>query len=173
MGVWKRLKSDRLGMVCFVIIVAVFLVGAFANFLAPHDPTTIDITNKFAKMSLEYPFGTDQLGRCVLSRLMYGARTTLIVSIITMVLTIGIGVILGVTSGLARGWVDEVIMRICDIMLSFPSEVMILSIVGVLGIGMKNVIIATVIAKWAWYTRMIRAIVMQYTDKNYIRCAKV
>ncbi|MFR5132225.1 MAG: ABC transporter permease [Terrisporobacter sp.] len=64
-------------------------------------------------------------------------------------------------------------MRICDIMLSFPSEVMILSIVGILGIGVKNIVIATVLAKWAWYCRMIRSIVIQYTDSNYIRFAKV
>lgn len=173
MSVWKRFKSDKLGMFCLIVLTIVFLVGIFSKSLAPNDPTAINIVNKYAKFSAEYPLGTDHLGRCILSRLMYGAKTTLIISLITMVCTIGIGGILGIISGFFRGWVDEVIMRICDIMLSFPSEVMILSIVGILGIGVKNIIIATVLSKWAWYCRMIRSIVIQYTDKNYIRFAKV
>ena len=173
MEVWKRFKSDKLGMFCLIVLTFIFLVGIFSRQLAPNDPTAIDVANKYAGFSSEYPLGTDQLGRCVLSRLMYGAKTTLIISLITMIWTIGIGGILGLISGFFRGWVDEVIMRICDIMLSFPSEVMILSIVGILGIGVKNIVIATVLAKWAWYCRMIRSIVIQYTDSNYIRFAKV
>ena len=173
MAVWKRFKSDKLGMFCLIVLTLIFLVGIFSSKLAPNDPTAINVVNKYAGFSVEYPLGTDQLGRCVLSRLMYGAKTTLIISLITMIWTIGIGGILGLISGFFRGWVDEVIMRICDIMLSFPSEVMILSIVGILGIGVKNIVIATVLAKWAWYCRMIRSIVIQYTDSNYIRFAKV
>lgn len=173
MAVWKRFKSDKLGMFCLIVLMIIFFVGIFSSKLAPNDPTAINVVNKYGNFSAEYPLGTDQLGRCVLSRLMYGAKTTLIISLITMIFTIGIGGILGLISGFFRGWVDEVIMRICDIMLSFPSEVMILSIVGILGIGMKNIVIATVLAKWAWYCRMIRSIVIQYADSNYIRFAKV
>ena len=147
MAVWKRFKSDKLGMFCLIVLTLIFLVGIFSSKLAPNDPTAINVVNKYAGFSAEYPLGTDQLGRCVLSRLMYGAKTTLIISLITMIWTIGIGGILGLISGFFRGWVDEVIMRICDIMLSFPSEVMILSIIGVLGIGMQNLVIATIIAK--------------------------
>lgn len=173
MSVWKRFKSDKLGMFCLIVLTIAFLVGIFSSKLAPNDPTAINVVNKYGSFSAQYPLGTDHLGRCILSRLMYGAKTTLIISLITMVFTIGIGGILGLISGFFRGWIDELIMRICDIMLSFPSEVMILSIVGILGIGIKNIIIATVLAKWAWYCRMIRSIVIQYTENNYIRFAKV
>ena len=173
MSVLKRLFSDKIAVFCMVVIAAVVIVAIGAPVLAPHDPAEIDVINKFAAMSAAYPLGTDQLGRCMLSRMMYGARTTIFVSLYTMAITIFIGSVLGIISGFFRGWVDEVIMRICDIMLSFPSEVMILSIIGVLGIGMKNLVIATIIAKWAWYTRMIRSIVIQYNDKNYIRFSKV
>ena len=173
MSVLKRLFSDKIAVFCMVVIAAVVIVAIGAPVLAPHDPAEIDVTNKIAAMSAAYPLGTDQLGRCMLSRMMYGARTTIFVSLYTMAITIFIGSVLGIISGFFRGWVDEVIMRICDIMLSFPSEVMILSIIGVLGIGMKNLVIATIIAKWAWYTRMIRSIVIQYNDKNYIRFSKV
>ena len=147
MSVLKRLFSDKIAVFCMVVIAAFVIVAIGAPVLAPHDPAEIDVTNKFAAMSAAYPLGTDQLGRCMLSRMMYGARTTIFVSLYTMAITIFIGSVLGIISGFFRGWVDEVIMRICDIMLSFPSEVMILSIIGVLGIGMQNLVIATIIAK--------------------------
>ena len=156
-----------------LIILIIMIAGILAPVIAPNDPTLIDVKIKFMGMSMKYPFGTDQLGRCVFSRILYGIRTTVFLSIVTMIATIAIGTIFGVIAAFFRGFVDEVIMRICDIMLSFPSEVMILSIVGIMGIGINNIIIANIIAKWAWYTRMIRGIVIQYTDKNYIKFAKV
>ncbi|SCI00992.1 Glutathione transport system permease protein gsiD [uncultured Clostridium sp.] len=173
MKFWNRFKKDKLGILSMIIILVVMALGIFSPVVAPHDPTEVNIKIKLMRMCAEYPFGTDQLGRCVLSRLLYGIRTTAFLSLIAMFLTIAIGTILGVIAGFFRGWLDEVIMRICDIMLSFPSEVMILAIVGILGTGIENIIIANIIAKWAWYTRMIRSIVIQYTDKNYIRFAKV
>ncbi|WP_122639274.1 nickel/cobalt ABC transporter permease [Romboutsia sp. Marseille-P6047] len=173
MKFWNRFKKDKLGILSMIIILVVMALGIFSPVVAPHDPTEVNIKIKLMRMCAEYPFGTDQLGRCVLSRLLYGIRTTVFLSLIAMFLTIAIGTTLGVIAGFFRGWLDEVIMRICDIMLSFPSEVMILAIVGILGTGIENIIIANIIAKWAWYTRMIRSIVIQYTDKNYIRFAKV
>lgn len=173
MKFFDRFKKDKLGVLSLMVILSVCLAGMLAPLIAPHDPTTVDIKSKLLGMSLAYPFGTDQLGRCVFSRLLYGIRTTVFLSLIAMVATIVIGTVLGMISGLFRGWVDELIMRICDIMLSFPSEVMILAIVGILGSGISNIVIANIIAKWAWYTRMIRSIVIQYVDKNYIKFAKV
>lgn len=173
MKFFDRFKKDKLGVLSLMVILFVCLAGMLAPLIAPHDPTTVDIKSKLLGMRLAYPFGTDQLGRCVFSRLLYGIRTTVFLSLIAMVATIVIGTVLGIIAGLFRGWVDELIMRICDIMLSFPSEVMILAIVGILGSGISNIVIANIIAKWAWYTRMIRSIVIQYVDKNYIKFAKV
>ncbi|GIP43447.1 ABC transporter permease [Paenibacillus sp. J45TS6] len=173
MGVINRLKNDRLAMICIGFLFVVILAGIFAPMLAPHNPIETNVKEKFAGMSMTYPLGTDQLGRCILSRLLYGIRTTVFTSLLAMAVTIIIGTILGVIAGISRGKVDELIMRICDVFLSFPSEVMILAIVGMMGPGLFNVIIASIIAKWAWYTRMIRTIVLKYTDKNYIRFAKV
>lgn len=170
---WKRLVSDKMAVLCMITIALVVVAGVGAPWFAPHDPTSLNIMNKYAGISLEYPLGTDQLGRCNLSRLLYGIRTTILFAVITTAITITIGTLLGIISGYFRGKVDEVIMRICDMMLSFPAEVMILAIVGILGPGLLNVVVANIIAKWAWYTRMIRTTVIQYTDKNYIRFAKV
>ncbi|MDH6371568.1 nickel transport system permease protein [Paenibacillus sp. PastF-3] len=173
MAVWKRLMMDRMAVLFMGLIGSVIIAGIAAPWLAPHDPTAMNILHKYAGFSPDYPLGTDQLGRCVLSRLLYGIRTTILYALITTVITIATGTILGIVSGYFRGKVDELIMRICDIMLSFPAEVMILAIVGVLGPGLLNVVIANIVAKWAWYTRMIRSVVIEYTDKNYIRFAKV
>ena len=173
MNFWKRLKSDRLAVLCMILLLGVVLLGIFAPLIAPHDPLEPNIKFKFADNSLEYPLGTDQLGRCVLSRLLYGIKTTVVLSLLTMGATLFIGTFLGIIVGFSRGKVDEAIMRLCDVLLSFPSEVMILAIVGMLGPGLTNVVIANIAAKWAWYTRMIRSLVMEYRDKNYIRFAKV
>jgi nickel transport system permease protein len=173
MKFFSRFKEDKLGMLSLIIILIVMILGILAPIIAPNDPTAVDVKSKLLGMSATYPFGTDQLGRCVFSRLLYGIRTTVFLALVAMIATIAIGTILGVMAGFFRGWIDEVIMRICDIMLSFPSEVMILAIVGILGTGIGNIIIANIIAKWAWYTRMIRSIIIQYSDKNYIRFAKV
>ena len=160
MKFFDRFKKDKLGVLSLIVILSVCLAGILAPLIAPHDPTAVDIKSKLLGMSLAYPFGTDQLGRCVFSRLLYGIRTTVFLSLIAMVATIVIGTVLGMIAGLFRGWVDELIMRICDIMLSFPSEVMILAIVGILGSGISNIVIANIIAKWAWYTRRLRPILL-------------
>lgn len=173
MIVWKRMKSDKLAVTCIIILATILIAGILAPVISPNNPMGINVKQKFASMSMKYPFGTDNLGRCILSRMLYGIRTTVMLSIVTMITTIVIGTALGVFSGSFRGFIDEVIMRICDVMLSFPSEVMILAIVGILGPGLFNVVIANIIAKWAWYTRMIRSIIIQYADKNYIKFAKV
>ena len=173
MRVWRRLRNDPVGMVCLCFLLAVAALALCAPLAAPWDPTAIDIKNKFAAWSLAHPLGTDQLGRDVLSRLIWGGRATLGFSLLTMGITLVIGSGLGIVAGFCRGKVDETIMRFCDVMMSFPSEVLILAIVGMLGPGLGNVVIASVIAKWPWYARMIRSVVMQYTDVNYVRFARV
>ncbi|MFR3459286.1 MAG: ABC transporter permease, partial [Bilophila wadsworthia] len=151
----------------------VLVLGLLAPILPLSDPTFIDVGDKFAPWSWHHPFGTDQLGRDVLSRLVYGIRATVFLSLLTMAITSALGACVGLVSGFFRNRIDDVLMRICDVMMSFPSEVMILAIVGMTGPGLENVVIANVVAKWPWYARMVRSIVRQYSDKDYIRFAKV
>ena len=164
----RRLLKDKIGISTLFIIGVVLIIGAFAPLLRMHDPYEQDIFNKYAEASLQYPLGTDNLGRCIYSRLVYGIQTTVYLAIVTMVCTIVLGTLVGLISGFFKGFVDETIMRLCDMLLSFPSQVMILAIVGVLGVGIKNVIIANVAIKWVWYARMIRGIVVKYRHKDYI-----
>ncbi|RDU23816.1 nickel/cobalt ABC transporter permease [Anaerosacchariphilus polymeriproducens] len=169
---WKRLWKNKMAVLMLGIILGVIIAGIFAPVVAPHDPYKTDILNKFAGFSMSYPLGTDHLGRCILSRMIYGIRPTLFLSILTMTGTIFLGMIMGLLAGYFRGFVDEVIMRIVDVMLSFPSQIMVFAIVALLGVDIRNVILANVFIKWAWYARMIRTNVMKYRDKNYILYSK-
>lgn len=173
MRVWRRLRRDRMGMLCMLFLLAVAAAALCAPLAAPCDPLGIDVRNKFAAFSASHPLGTDQLGRDVLSRLIWGGRATLGFSLLAMTVTVCVGSMLGAVAGFCRGKTDEAVMRLCDVMMSFPSEVLILAIVGMLGPGLGNVVIASVIAKWPWYTRMVRSVVRQYAEMNYVRFARV
>ena len=146
-------NKTAVGTVSLVLIVA--LMGIFAPVIAPHDPYATDILNKFAHFSKEYPLGTDNLGRCILSRMVYGIRPTLGLAVLTMLGTIGLGALMGLLAGYFRGITEELIMRVVDVMLSFPSQIMVFAVVALLGINVQNVILANVFIKWAWYARMI------------------
>lgn len=172
MNVWSKIKKDRIAVSCLAIIFMIIIVGIFANLFAPNDPLQINATLKFDGPSWEYPLGNDQLGRCILSRLIFGVRTSVLFVLVAMFATISIGTILGIIAGYFKGKVDEVIMRVCDIVLSFPSEVMTLAIVGMFGTGLKNILLACILMKWAWFARVFRSAVMKYTDKNYVMFSK-
>ncbi len=165
---WKN--KTAVGTVFFVVLIA--LLGILASWIAPNDPYAADILHKYESMSAQFPLGTDHLGRCILSRLLYGIRPTLGLALLTMLGTIGIGALMGLLAGYFRGWVEELIMRIVDVMLSFPSQVMVFAVVALLGISVQNVVLANVFIKWAWYARMIRAGVMQYREKNFIQFSR-
>lgn len=172
----EKLKKNKLAVFCIGFIILLGLIGIFAPWIAPNDPYENDIVNKFSKFSAEYPLGTDQLGRCILSRMIYGIRPTLGLAMLTMIGTISLGALMGVTAGYFGGIIDEIIMRIIDVMLSFPSQIMIFAIVALLGVDVKNVILANVFIKWAWYARMIRTGVIQYRHKNFVlfsRCVGI
>ncbi|MGL5437401.1 MAG: nickel/cobalt ABC transporter permease [Lachnospiraceae bacterium] len=165
---WKRLFQNKMALVMIGLLLIVSFMGIFAPWIAPHDPYENDILNKFAGYSLEYPLGTDQLGRCILSRMIYGIRPTLFLSLVTMLGTIGLGTVMGLLAGYFRGPLEEVIMRMVDVMMSFPSQIMVFAVVALLGIDVRNVIMANVLIKWAWYARMIRTNVMKYRDRNFV-----
>ena len=168
----ERFFRNRTAVFTVVFVLLVGLVGVLAPVIAPNDPYETNILNKFASYSLQYPLGTDQLGRCVLSRMIYGIRPTLGLAVLTMLGTIGLGALMGLLAGYFRGITEELIMRVVDVMLSFPSQIMVFAVVALLGINVQNVILANVFIKWAWYARMIRTGVMQYRDRNFIQFSR-
>lgn len=169
----KYMRLDWLGMSALIVVIAFIVIGILAPIIAPHQPNAINLSSKLQMPNKEFLLGTDQLGRCILSRLIFGVRTTFFYAAISMAATIFLGTLLGVIAGYSRGVAKELILRFCDIMLSIPSEVMILAIVGVLGPGLLNIILANTLTKWAWYTRMISSTVQKFQNYNYVKFAQL
>ncbi len=168
----SRLRYNYFAQFCLVVVLAVFLLGIFAPWLTQFDPTVADIRQKYLPMSEVHWFGTDHLGRDIFARILFGIRVTVFYALWAMFITLLIGIVIGMIAGVFGKKVDEILMRLCDVMLSFPSEVMILALVGILGAGIEHILLAVVLVKWAWYARMIRGTVIQYMHKNYIRYAQ-
>ena len=158
----SRFLHNRTAVITVSIVLLIGLIGICAPIVAPNDPYETDILNKFADYSLQYPLGTDQLGRCVLSRMIYGIRPTLGLALLTMLGTIGLGALLGIMAGYFRGVVEEVIMRVVDVMLSFPSQIMVFAVVALLVFILQNVIISTLFFYCAWYSLIILTFVLLY-----------
>lgn len=172
MRIWKNLRKDKLAMISLVIILVTIILGIFAQFFAPYDPNEVNMSLQYASPSWEYLLGNDHLGRCIFSRIIYGIRPSVLWVLVVLFIAILIGGILGFLAGYFRGKIDAVIMRICDIMLSFPGYVMALAVIGILGVGLENILIAFALIKWAWFARVIRTSVMQYAELDYIKFAK-
>ncbi|AKL96868.1 nickel transport system permease protein NikC [Clostridium aceticum] len=162
-----------------MMIISIFILGVMVLFsflapaLAPNDPNEVDLMNKLLEPSRNFPLGTDHLGRCILSRLIYGTKVSLGTAVVSMVITITISVIVGTFSGYKGGYIDSIIMRLCDMILAFPSLVLTLVIIGMLGPGLKNLMIAMISVQWVWYARMIRGMVLSYKERNFVLSAKV
>ncbi len=171
--IFKRLLSDRLAVFCLGLIALILLCGLAAPVLPIADPQAVNLSGKFALPGPQHWLGADQLGRDNFARLIWGIRTSVFSALAAMVVTSLIGALYGALAGVLRGRADAVLMRLADVMMSFPSEVLILAIVGMLGPGLQNMILACIVAKWAWYARMMRAIVRRISDAGYVRFARV
>ncbi|MDQ1005236.1 nickel transport system permease protein [Neobacillus niacini] len=172
MRILKNLSKDKLAMLSLMIIVVTIIVGIFAPLFAPHDPNEVNMSLRYASPSWAYLLGNDHLGRCILSRIIYGIRPSVLWVLVVLCISVLIGAILGFLAGYFRGKVDAIIMRICDTMLSFPGYVMALAVIGILGVGLENILIAFALIKWAWFARVIRTSVMQYAELDYVKFSK-
>ncbi len=160
-------------VICFVFMCVVILCGVFAPAIAPNDPIEINLEARLAQPSRTYPLGTDDQGRCVLSRLMYGARTSLGSAFIVMAVSLVIGTSFGAFAAYKGGRVDDVLMRAFDVFLAFPSLVVVLVIVGVLGPGLTNVMLGMISFQWLWYVRIVRSMVLSIKARSFVDAAKV
>lgn len=173
MTLFRAFCRDRLALCCLIFLLLVGLAALLAPCLAPFDPLTTNVRNKFAAWDAVHWLGTDQLGRDVFSRLLYGARTTLGFSLLTTGITLLAGILPGIVAGVLRGRTEQALLRLCDILLSFPAEVLLLAVVGMLGPSPEKAALACIIAKWPWYARMMCLITRQYADSNAVRFARV
>lgn len=159
------------------VIVLFLLVAVFAPQIAPNDPEAISLVERMQKPvfmggTWKYPLGTDQLGRCLLSRIIYGARISMIVGCFSVFFSGLLGVVLGLLSGFFGGIVDDVIMRISEIIQAFPFILLAIAILSVLGSGIGNVIIVLAITGWVQYCRVVRSEVISVREKEYVEATK-
>lgn len=169
----KRILRNPQAVIGLLLILMVIFVALFAPVLAPHDPEHVDVLKKYAEPGDEYPLGTDQLGRCELSRLLYGARYSLGISLPVLLVLSIIGLVIGTFSACAGEKTDRILTVICDTFISFPSLIIAVAIIGILGNDLANIAIAIVISMWAWFTRMVRSYAVVEMGKDYILAAKI
>ena len=169
---FKRLKKNKMAMVCLVVIIALIILAVFAPFFAPYDPNLQDYAAILQKPSAAHPFGTDEYGRDILSRIIYGTRISLSVGILAQLIATVIGVTLGALAAYYGGWVDTLISRIMEIFAAFPDLIFAMGIMFVLGPGMKNIFIALGLLTWVRTARMIRGSILQLKEKEYVEAAK-
>jgi peptide/nickel transport system permease protein len=169
---FSQFKQNRTALVGAIIIIVLVFVAIFAPQLSPHNPTKATLGDRLTEPCEKYPLGTDHLGRCVLSRVLYGARASLSVGIIVVGVAATVGVALGIISGYCGGALDVLIMRMVDAMLAFPGIFLALAIAGMLGPGFVNVMIALMVVEWTRYARVMRGSILSVKENYYIEAAK-
>ncbi|MDD4357235.1 MAG: ABC transporter permease [Smithellaceae bacterium] len=164
--------KNKLALTGCGIVILLFAVSFLAPVIAPYDPGAIDLKNVLAPPSAEHWFGTDQLGRDVLSRMIWGARISLKVGFVATGLAILIGMIMGAVAGYYGGWIDAVIMRFVDIMLCFPTFFLILAVIAFLEPSIWNIMIVIGLTGWMGVTRLVRADFISLRERDFVRAAR-
>ncbi len=170
---WLNLLANPLAFCGFLVVLGLVIVAAFAPLIATHDPYAQDLAIALKPISAQHWFGTDEFGRDVFSRLVYGSRTTLYISILVTVVVAPIGFIIGATAGYLGGWVDVVLMRVTDIFLSFPSLVLALAFSASLGPGIENAVIAIALTVWPPIARLARAETLTFRNADFVVAAEL
>lgn len=173
MKVLNFLKTHKQFTVFLVLAIAIICVAIFAPFIAPKDPYDAVMSDSLQPPGGKYICGTDKLGRDVLSRVIYGTRSSLIMTLCLVAVIFVIGTALGILAGYFGGIVDEVIMRIADMCISFPGLVLAIAIAGLLGPNMVNAVIAISAVSWTKYARLSRSLVLKIKNNTYMEAAVV
>lgn len=169
--IWRRLCKSKPAMISLAFIIFLILCAVFAPFIAPYDYAKQDLASKFIMPCWEHPLGTDNFGRDILSRLIYGGRISLLVSFFSVALSVGVAVILGVTVGYFGGMYDNIVMRILDIFMAIPGMMLAISISAALGPGLVNTAIAISIGGIPPFARQLRASVMLVREDEFVEAS--
>ncbi|MCR4435107.1 MAG: ABC transporter permease subunit [Clostridiales bacterium] len=168
----KKFFRQKQAVAGLVVILAFFAASLLAPYIAPADPLKVDLEHKLMPPSSAHPLGTDQLGRCILSRLLYGTRTSLLDAVLVLGMILAISIPIGTIAGYVGGRVDNWIMRIIDILLAFPSMILALAITGLMGPGLIHMLLALAAVWWISFARIIRGMVLQIKEKDFTLAAK-
>lgn len=170
---WQRFSANRLAVVGLAIILALLVVAALADVLAPYSAVQGDLRARLLAPGAEHWMGTDDQGRDILSRVIFGSRLTLYVVVLVAVIAAPVGLLIGTVAGYAGGWVDVVLTRITDIFLAFPKLILALAFVAALGPGIENAVIAIAITSWPPYARIARAETLTVRNSDYISAVRL
>jgi peptide/nickel transport system permease protein len=170
--VGARLIANRLALTGLVLTGVVVLAALFAPLLSPAAPETMVATDRFAPPSREHPFGADEFGRDLLSRVLYGARISLQVGLLAIAISTLLGLVVGLVAGYGRGWIDSVAMRVMDVVMAFPSVLLALFIMAVLGSSLRNVIIAVAAAYIPFFARITRGQVLALAQTPFVEAGR-
>jgi len=166
---WRR---SPLSIVGSILVLSIIITAIFVPYIAPYDPIEQDIKKRLDPPSWDHPFGMDNLGRDILSRVIYGTRVTLMIALIVTAIGGSIGTLLGVVAGFLGGRVDEVLMRITDMFLAFPRLILALAFAAALGPSLNNMMIAIAIVDWPIYARLARGQALSIKREDYIEAAR-
>lgn len=169
---WRLLRKSPVGMVGLAMALILVAVAIFAPLLARYDPIALDMAHKLLPPSSQYWFGTDELGRDVYSRIIYGSRISVEVGAIVILIGSTLGIAIGSVAGYVGGRTDEIIMRVTDMFLAFPSLILAIAVATVLGPGMTNAMIAIAATWWPWYARLVRGQVLSVKQHEYVEAAR-
>ena len=170
---WRRLSSNRLTMFGLAVLLVLVVVAALAPVIAPEGYDAQSLNGRLAAPSVAHWLGTDDLGRDVFARMVYGARVTLMIACLVAAIVAPIGLLVGTVAGYFGGWVDTLLMRINDVFLSFPSLILALGFVAALGPGIRNAIIAIALTAWPPIARLARAETLTFRNADYIAAVRI
>ncbi len=170
--VWQRFKENRLAAIAATVIIALVLIAVFAPYIAPYSPMRIDVNHVLSPPGWRHPFGTDELGRDVLSRMIWGSRVSMSVGFIAMGIAVLIGIIVGSTAGFYGGKVDTVLMRFVDVMLAFPTFVLILAVIAILQPSIFTIMAVIGMTGWMDVARLVRAEFLALKERDFVLAAK-
>ena len=165
-------RKNRIFTLGILFTVFFVILAIFAEYLTPYDPVKMDMAQKFIPPCLQHPFGTDHMGRDILSRVILGSRVSLVTAASAVLISAAIGTVLGMVSGYVGGIVDVLIMRLVDVMLAFPAIVFALAISTLLGKGQMNLLIAICFVQWTRYARVARGEALMFKNSEYIQAAR-
>ena len=169
----RMARENRLAVFSAALILLFILAAIFAPFLTSYSYSEMDLMHRLSPPSASHLFGTDEAGRDILTRLLYGSRVSLLTGVVPTVISMAAGALLGVISGYYGGWVDAVIMRLADVMLAFPSMLLAMVIMYMLGGGLINVFLTLALVNWASVARIVRAQALALKETEYVEAARV
>lgn len=172
-SVWRRFVRNRRVVVGLIVVAGLYLVALLAPTLAPYDPNAQVLMDRLKPPSAEYLFGTDSLGRDLLSRAIWGARISLIVSLVATLITVAIGALFGLVSGFFGRWVDNVMMRLTDVFLAFPIFILLITVIAIYGSSLSLLILFLGLAAWPSTARLVRAEVLSLGSRDFVLAARV